>query len=80
MIRKLFGLGGLQRPRGLIGGVQGGVSSANLQQVLVETKGLSSSNLSTALSGGVTPGTPSTAPTAAPAPTAPAPTSTPSKS
>jgi hypothetical protein len=79
-MRRPIDLGGLRRPGALIGGVQGGVSSANLQQVL-ETKGLSSSNLATALSGGVaTGGTPSAAPVAAPVPITPASTSTPSKS
>lgn len=51
--------------RGLVGGIQGGVSTANLQQVLLQ-KGLTSANLSAALS----PVTPSPAPTA-PAPAAP---------
>ena len=82
VMRRHFGPGGLGRPRGLIGGIQGGVSSANLQQVLLEKKGLSSSNLAGALSGGGATGTPSTAPAAAPASAAPAtaPAAAPSKS
>lgn len=57
---------GIPRPRGIIGGVQGGISVANLQQVL-ETKGMTSANLAAALSN-APPSAPAGAP---PAPQAP---------
>lgn len=64
---------GIPRPRGIIGGVQGGISVANLQQAL-ETKGLTSANLAAALSSA--PTSTSVATPAAPQ----APNNTPSKS
>lgn len=66
-MRKTFGLTG---PRGLVGKIQGGVSTANLGEALF-TKGLSSANVAQALSNAPAATTPASQGAADNAPSAP---------